>query len=83
MAPQTRIAHQVNCRGKMGSGVALAIKQKYPEVYQKYSEACKFIKKIFYMALVRKLFVKIKLFITFLDKMAMVIMVNNIPLMHF
>lgn len=30
------IAHQVNCMGKMGSGVALQVKQKYPHVYEEY-----------------------------------------------
>lgn len=30
------IAHQVNCQGKMGSGVAKAIREKYPEVYEEY-----------------------------------------------
>ena len=30
------ILHQVNCKGVMGSGVALTIKQKYPEVYNEY-----------------------------------------------
>lgn len=30
------IAHQVNARGVMGSGVALAVKTKYPEVFQSY-----------------------------------------------
>ena len=30
------IVHQVNCRGAMGSGVALAIKKKWPEVYDAY-----------------------------------------------
>ena len=32
------IAHQVNARGVMGSGVALAIKTKYPEVFKSYRE---------------------------------------------
>lgn len=32
------IAHQVNCQGIMGGGVALAIRNKYPEVYTKYQE---------------------------------------------
>lgn len=31
------ILHQVNCKGSMGSGVALAIKQKFPEVYEQYT----------------------------------------------
>ena len=30
------IGHQCNARGVMGSGVALAIKNRYPEVYQSY-----------------------------------------------
>ena len=34
------IIHQVNCQGRMGSGVALGIKLKYPEVYKKYSDVC-------------------------------------------
>lgn len=27
------ICHQVNCQGKMNSGVAKAIREKYPRVY--------------------------------------------------
>lgn len=34
------IVHQVNCQGKMGSGVALQIKNKYPEVYRAYQKWC-------------------------------------------
>ena len=30
------IAHQVNCQKKMNSGVAKAIREKYPIVYEKY-----------------------------------------------
>ena len=30
------ICHQVNCQGKMGSGVALAIRNKFPNVYNEY-----------------------------------------------
>ena len=30
------IGHQVNCQGKMGSGVALQVKKKYPRVYKYY-----------------------------------------------
>lgn len=33
-------AHQTNCKGVMGSGVAKQIRDKYPEVYPKYQEAC-------------------------------------------
>lgn len=34
------IIHQVNCRGKMGSGVAKAIREKYPVVYTEYNKVC-------------------------------------------
>jgi hypothetical protein len=34
------VAHQVNCVGVMGSGVALAIRDKYPRVYTEYLEFC-------------------------------------------
>ena len=30
------IAHQVNCQRKMNSGVAKAIREKYPNVYEEY-----------------------------------------------
>ena len=30
--------HQVNCRGKMGSGIAGQIRQKYPEVFTSYEK---------------------------------------------
>ena len=33
------ICHQVNCRGKMGAGIALAIRKKWPEVYRDYIAA--------------------------------------------
>ena len=33
--------HQVNCRGKMGSGVAGQIREKYPEVFQSYDKCVK------------------------------------------
>lgn len=39
-APQICIAHQVNCQGVMGSGVAKAIKEKYPKVYEHYKGLC-------------------------------------------
>ena len=35
-APQKVIAHQVNCQGKMGSGVAKTIRDTYPKVYETY-----------------------------------------------
>ena len=34
------ICHQVNCKGVMGAGLALQIKEKYPEVYNKYKLFC-------------------------------------------
>lgn len=34
------IAHQTNCLGIMGGGVALAIRQKYPNVYETYRNFC-------------------------------------------
>lgn len=34
------LAHQVNTLGIMGGGIALAIRNKYPEVYMKYKELC-------------------------------------------
>lgn len=34
------IAHQVNCRGVMGAGLAKQIKNKYPEVYNAYKVFC-------------------------------------------
>ena len=32
------ICHQVNCMGKMESGVALQVKQKFPHVYEEYKK---------------------------------------------
>ena len=32
------ICHQVNCRGKMASGIAGQIRGKWPVVYNKYQE---------------------------------------------
>lgn len=34
------ILHQVNCQGKMNSGIARAIREKWPKVFEKYSEFC-------------------------------------------
>lgn len=38
--PVKIIAHQVNCQGVMGGGVAKQIKQKYPRVYEIYKTHC-------------------------------------------
>lgn len=32
--------HQVNCRGVMGAGLALQVKQKYPEAFEQYKALC-------------------------------------------
>lgn len=34
------ICHQVNCQGKMNSGVAKQIRLKYPEVFEEYMRLC-------------------------------------------
>ena len=34
------IAHQVNCMGVMGAGLALQIRDRWPEVYRKYRKYC-------------------------------------------
>lgn len=34
------ICHQVNCKGKMGSGVAKQIRAKYPQAYIAYKQKC-------------------------------------------
>lgn len=35
------IAHQCNCRGVMGTGIALRIKRKWPNVFREYHKAFK------------------------------------------
>ena len=32
------ICHQVNCRGRMASGIARQIRERFPEVYKKYRD---------------------------------------------
>lgn len=39
-APFQIIAHQVNCKGVMGAGLAKQIKQKYPMAYERYKDHC-------------------------------------------
>jgi len=34
------ICHQVNCQGRMGSGVAKQVRVKFPEAYKAYSDRC-------------------------------------------
>ena len=36
------ICHQVNCMGKMGSGIAKQIRARWPEVYENYSRVVDF-----------------------------------------
>ena len=33
-------AHGCNCSGAMGKGIALAFREKYPQMYKKYKEMC-------------------------------------------
>ena len=40
------IAHQTNCMGVMGAGIALQIAKKYPEVEKEYIEFCGICKRI-------------------------------------
>lgn len=35
------IAHQCNCRGVMGAGLALQVRNKYSKVYSEYIDAYK------------------------------------------
>ena len=35
------ICHQVNCCGKMGSGIAKQVRQKFPEAYSAYMDLCR------------------------------------------
>lgn len=39
-AKENIIVHQVNCQGVMGSGLALSIRKKYPNVYEEYRNYC-------------------------------------------
>lgn len=34
------IIHQTNCKGVMGSGIALSIRKKHPEVFRSYQQLC-------------------------------------------
>ena len=46
MADVDYICHQVNCQGKMNSGIAKSIREKWPIVYEKYFEKCHALKNI-------------------------------------
>lgn len=41
------IAHQVNCQGKMGSGVAKQVRELFPHVYNSYRDHCQQYASIF------------------------------------
>lgn len=34
------IAHGVNCQGVMGAGIALEVKRRYPDLFEKYKKTC-------------------------------------------
>jgi O-acetyl-ADP-ribose deacetylase (regulator of RNase III) len=34
------LAHGVNCRGVMGAGIAVAFRQRWPEMYESYRKRC-------------------------------------------
>lgn len=38
------IVHQVNCQGVMGSGVAAALRAKYPIIWEKYHDRCRTVR---------------------------------------
>ena len=40
-AKEDIIAHQVNCRGKMGAGVAKQIRERWPRAYSAYMDMCR------------------------------------------
>ena len=35
------LVHGVNCQGKMGAGIALEVKRRYPKAYHSYLDRCK------------------------------------------
>ena len=36
------LCHQVNCMGKMGSGIARTVREKFPNAYHDYMTLCLF-----------------------------------------
>lgn len=73
------IVHQVNCKGEMNSGVALAIKKHWPEVEQEYREYCRkaYANGTYLLGTYQKVDKIINLF----GKMILVMMVSFMPLM--
>lgn len=43
LANEVMIVHQVNAQGKMGSGVAKAVRVQFPNVYHNYYKACNLV----------------------------------------
>lgn len=39
-ANESLIVHGCNCQGDMGSGIALAVKEKFPKVFTEYEKMC-------------------------------------------
>lgn len=37
------VVHGVNCQGVMGSGVALAVKKKWPRAFERYVKVCEMV----------------------------------------
>jgi O-acetyl-ADP-ribose deacetylase (regulator of RNase III) len=40
-APERVIGHGVNCRGVMGAGIALQMRQRYPQMFEEYRRCCR------------------------------------------
>ena len=59
-AKEDIIAHQVNCQGVMGSGVALCVKRKHPHVFEQYKAVCQKAKRDKVQLLGRTQFVYLK-----------------------
>ena len=45
-ATEDILCHQVNCQGVMGSGIALALRNKYPNLYDCYNHFCVYCNKV-------------------------------------
>lgn len=43
LATENILVHQVNCMGKMGSGLALHLRKKYPMLYDGYVSYCRLV----------------------------------------
>ena len=45
-ATEDILCHQVNCQGVMGSGIALALRNNYPNLYESYYNFCLYCNKV-------------------------------------